>query len=257
MQANLDRLRVLEQYKHIVAPFDGLVTSRTTDIGALINAGAGGQPALFAISDVRRLRVYVNVPQNYVPSVTIGTHGEILVPEHPGKTFPATVTASAQAVDVASGTTRMQLIVDNPDGELMTGAYANVRLELRRPEVAINVPASALMFDQNGMYVATVDGDDRISLKPVTIARDLGREVEIASGLSADDSVVESPPDGIETGDRVRIAGALAHASHAVLCVAALPVVALRRHVRHRVRSDRSRATGRAAAHVDGLRRRS
>jgi RND family efflux transporter MFP subunit len=207
VQANLDRLRVLEQYKHIVAPFDGLVTSRTTDIGALINAGAGGQPALFVISDVRRLRVYVNVPQNYVPSVTIGTHAEIVVPEHPGKTFPATVTASAQAVDVASGTTRMQLIVDNPDGELMTGAYANVRLELHRPELAINVSASALMFDQNGMYVATVGSDDRVSLKPVTIARDLGKEVEIAAGLSADDRVIESPPDGIEAGDRVRIAG--------------------------------------------------
>ena len=152
VQANLDRLRVLEQYKHIVAPFDGLVTSRTTDIGALINAGAGGQPALFVdlgCPQASRLRQCSAELRAERP---IGTHGEIFVPEHPGKTFPATVTASAQAVDVASGTTRMQLIVDNLDGDLMTGAYANVRLELRRPEVAINVPASSLMFDQNGKY---------------------------------------------------------------------------------------------------------
>ena len=111
-QANLDRLRVLEQYKRIVAPFDGLVTARTTDVGALINAGGGGPP-LFVVSDTSKLRVYVNVPQNYVPSIPVGTKAQISVPEYPGRTFPATVEASAQSVDVASGTTRMQLVVDN------------------------------------------------------------------------------------------------------------------------------------------------
>ena len=111
-QANLDRLRVLEQYKRIVAPFDGLVTTRTTDVGALINAGGGGPP-LFVVSETSKFRVYVNVPQNYVPSIPIGTKAQIAVPEYPGKTFPATVEASAQSVEVASGTTRMQLVVDN------------------------------------------------------------------------------------------------------------------------------------------------
>jgi RND family efflux transporter MFP subunit len=205
-QANLERLRVLEKYKQIVAPFDGLVTARTTDVGALINAGGGG-PALFVVSDTARLRAYVNVPQNYVPSIPIGTKAQITVPEYPGRTFDATVEASAQSVDAGSGTTRMQLAVDNKAGALMTGAYANVRLALAHADVAINIPASALIFDQTGLRVATVDADGKVKLAAVTIARDLGRTVEIGSGLSADDRVIESPPDGIAAGDAVRIAG--------------------------------------------------
>jgi RND family efflux transporter MFP subunit len=147
------------------------------------------------------------VPQNYVPSVKLGTKAQIVVPEYPGKTFTATVEASAQSVDGASGTTRMLLVVDNSRGELMTGAFASVRLELPNPENAIHVPASALIFDQSGLRVATVGPDDRVVLKQVTIARDLGREVEIGSGLTADDRIIDSPPDGIAAGDQVRVAG--------------------------------------------------
>jgi RND family efflux transporter MFP subunit len=205
-QANLDRLRVLEQYKRIVAPFDGLVTQRTTDVGALINAGASGGPALFVVSDTSKLRVYVNVPQNYVPSIKIGTRAKLSVPEYPGRTFTATVNASAQSVDTASGTTRMQLLVDNAGGELMTGAFADAQLELAYPEMAINVPASALIVDQAGLHVATVGPDDRVVLKTVTIARDLGKAVEVASGLTPEDRVIDSPPDGIASGDAVRVA---------------------------------------------------
>jgi RND family efflux transporter MFP subunit len=207
-QANLDRLRVLEQYKRLVAPFDGLVTARTTDIGALINAGAGGGPPLFVVSETSKLRVYVNVPQSYVPNIPVGTKAHISVPEYPERTFPATVEASAQAVDIASGTTRMQLVVDNSHGELMTGDFTNVSFDLAHPEIALNVPASALIFNQSGLHVATVGSDGRIILKQVTISRDLGNEVEIGSGIAADDRVVANPPDGIATGDRVRIAGA-------------------------------------------------
>jgi RND family efflux transporter MFP subunit len=205
-QANVDRLQVLEQYKRIVAPFDGLVTARNTDIGALITSGAGGAP-LFVVSDIHRLRVYVNVPQNYVPQVKIGTSAQISVPEYPGRTFPAVVEASAQAVDVASGTTRMQLGVDNPSGELMSGGFANVSLDLPHPAVAVNVPASALIFDQTGLHLATVDRDGHVVLKTVTIAHDLGKEIEIASGLDPSDRVILNPPDGVAEGDQVRIAG--------------------------------------------------
>ena len=205
-QANLDRLRVLEKYKRIVAPFDGLVTLRATDVGSLINAGASGGPALFVVSDTSKLRVYVNVPQNYVPGIKIGTKAKLSVPEYPGRTFAATVNASAQAVDVASGTTRMQLLVDNAGGELMTGAFADVQLELAHPEVAINVPASALIVGQDGLRVATLGADDHVMLKTVTIARDLGKVVEIASGLTTEDRVIENPPDGISSGDAVRLA---------------------------------------------------
>ncbi|HEY0223953.1 MAG TPA: efflux RND transporter periplasmic adaptor subunit [Pseudolabrys sp.] len=206
-QANLDRLRVLEKYKRITAPFDGLVTARATDVGALINAGSGGGPALFVVSDITKLRAYINVPQSYVPSIRMGTQAQLTVPEYHGRNFPAVVEASAQSVDVNSGTTRMLLVVDNPSGELMTGAFANVHLELPAPDAAINVPASALIFDQSGLRVATVGEDDKVVLKPVTISRDLGKDVEIASGLGAEDRVIASPPDGIVSGDQVRIAG--------------------------------------------------
>jgi RND family efflux transporter MFP subunit len=206
-QANLDRLRALEQYKHIVAPFDGLVTARATDVGALINAGAGGGPPMFVVSQVNKLRLYVNVPQYYVPNIPVGTKAQLSVPEYRGRQFPATVELSAQSVDVASGTTRMQLVVDNAGEELMTGAFATVVFTVPHPEVAINVPASALIFDRTGLWVATVGAEDRIVLKQVTIARDLGNEVQIASGLLADDRIVQNPPDGIATGDKVRIAG--------------------------------------------------
>jgi RND family efflux transporter MFP subunit len=206
MQANLDRLKVLEKYKRITAPFDGLVTARTTDVGALINAGSSGGPALFVVSDITKLRGYINVPQNYVPSIKIGTKAQITVPEYRDRKFAATVEASAQSVDPTSGTTRMLLAVDNPSGELMTGAFANVQLELPSAETSIHVPASALIFNQNGTQVATVGADGRIALKVVTIARDLGREVEIGTGLTAQDRIVASPPDGIASGDEVRIA---------------------------------------------------
>jgi len=205
-QANLDRLRVLEKYKRIVAPFDGLVTTRTTDVGALISAGSGGPP-LFVVSDTAKLRAYVNVPQNVVPSVKIGTKAQLVVPEYPNRTFTATVEASSQSVDIASGTTRMLLVVDNASGELMTGAFANVRLDLPNPDATMSVPASALIFDQSGLRVATVGADGRVALKHITIARDLGRDVEIASGLEPDDRVIESPPDGLSPGDQVRVAG--------------------------------------------------
>lgn len=207
MQANLDRLRVLEKYKRITAPFDGLVTARTTDVGALINAGSSGGPALFVVSDITKLRGYVNVPQNYVPSIKVGTKADISVPEYRGRTFRATVEASAQSVDPTSGTTRMLLVVDNASGELMTGAYANVRLELPNADSTVSVPASALIFNQSGMRVATIGPDGRVVLKAVTIARDLGKEVEIGTGLVASDRIVTSPPDGIAQGDQVRIAG--------------------------------------------------
>jgi RND family efflux transporter MFP subunit len=206
-QANLDRLRVLEKYKRITAPFDGLVTIRNTDVGALINAGSGGAPPLFVVSDTSKLRVYVNVPQNYVPNIRIGTTAKIAVPEYAGRTFSATVEASAQSVDIASGTTRMLLVVDNASGELMTGDFANVFFDLPHPEIAFNVPAGALIFDRSGLRLATVDSNSRVQLKQVTIARDLGKVVEIGSGLTAEDRVIENPPDGIASGDRVRVAG--------------------------------------------------
>jgi membrane fusion protein (multidrug efflux system) len=207
-QANVERLEALAGYKQISAPFDGVVTSRDTDVGALINAGGGSGPAMFTISDIGKLRVYVNVPQNYVPAVKIGAKAVIVVPEYPNRTFLATVEASAQAVDVSSGTTRMQLGLDNSKGELMPGGYASVKLNLQRDGIPLQIPSSALIFNQSGLRVATVGPDDKVLFKIVTIARDLGRTIELASGLAPEDRVITAPPDGIADGDQVRIAGA-------------------------------------------------
>jgi multidrug efflux pump subunit AcrA (membrane-fusion protein) len=206
-QANLSRLRVLERYKQIVAPFDGLVTVRTTDVGALITAGSGGgRPC----SSCR-------IPRGCAPTSTCRRttcRASRSAPRRRSRcrNIPARPSRRRSRLRrrrsiSQSGTTRMLLVVDNRDGALMTGAFATVRLELPNPEAAIHVPASALIFDQGGLRVATVGPDDRVVLKPVTIARDLGKEVQIATGLTAEDRVIETPPDGIASGDQVRIAG--------------------------------------------------
>jgi membrane fusion protein (multidrug efflux system) len=206
-QANVERLEALAGYKKITVPFDGVVTSRDTDVGALINAGGNSGPAMFVVSDIKKLRVYVNVPQNYVPAIKIGAKAVISMPEYPNRTFLATVEASSQSVDIASGTTRMQLGLENGKGELMPGGYANVKLALSRDAVPLHIPASALIFNQSGLRVATVGADDKVLFKTVTIARDLGRDIELASGLSPEDRVITAPPDGIADGDQVRVVG--------------------------------------------------
>ena len=204
-QAAVDRLIVLYDFKRVTAPFDGIVTVRNTDVGALINADSSAGLALFVISDTQRLRLNVSVPQNYVPAVKINTKVQITVPEYPGKVYNAVVEASSRSVDPASGTTRMQLLVDNAAGELMPGAFANTHIELPANMLALSVPAGALIFGQKGLRVATVDANNKVVLKPVTIARDLGQVVEIGTGITADDRIIDSPPDGLSDGDPVRV----------------------------------------------------
>jgi RND family efflux transporter MFP subunit len=204
-QANVDRLVAEQGFKHLIAPFDGVVTARETDIGALINVGAAGGAELFVVSDTSKLRVYVNVPQNYVPEVPPGTNATIRVPEHPDKTYSGTVEASAQAVNASSGTTLMQLIVDNSAGEMMPGDYASIHLQIAATARVLRVPSSALIFDAKGLSIATVDAGNRVLIKRVSLERDLGPVVEIASGLDPNDRVIENPPDGIGTGAGVRL----------------------------------------------------
>jgi len=204
-QANVDRLKALSEYKRIVAPFDGIVTVRNTDVGNLINTGSAAGSEMFVVADIHKLRLYVNVPQAYVPQVTTGTKAILTVPERPGKQYEAKVEASAGAVDVASGTTRMQLVVDNAAAELMPGAYANVRLTVGDKRNVLVVPSSAIIFDKDGLRVATVTSDNRVVLKPIKIGRDLGAKIEVASGLAPDDRVIESAPDDIVDGDQVNV----------------------------------------------------
>jgi RND family efflux transporter MFP subunit len=205
-KANVDRFLAMKNFTRITSPFDGIVTARNTDVGALINVGSSAGQELFVVSDIHKLRIYVNVPQNYVPLVPPGTKATMSVPEHPDKKYEATVESSSQAVTATSGTTLMQLGVDNASAELLPGGYATVRLSLPVNTGVLSIPASALIFDSKGLSVATVGSDNRVTVKPVTIARDLGKTIEIRSGLAADDKIIESPPDGIASGTEVRIA---------------------------------------------------
>lgn len=204
-QAAVDWLEVLSDFKRLTAPFDGVVTARNTDVGALINADSSAGLALFVISDIQRLRLTVSVPQNFVPAVRLNTKVQITVPEYPDKVYSGVVDASARAVDAKSGTTRMQIVVDNASGELMPGAFANTRIELPANRQALSIPAGALIFGRKGLRVATVDSADKVVLKSITIARDLGQVVEIGSGVTAGDRVIDSPPDGLSDGDPVRV----------------------------------------------------
>jgi len=205
-QANVDRFLAMKSFARIVAPFDGIVTARSTDVGALINAGGGAGQELFVVSDTKKLRVYVSVPQNYVSLIKRGTRARINVPEHAGKAYAATVESSSQSVSAASGSMLVQLAVDNGNAELLPGGFANVSLDLPRDAGALNIPPSALIFDKVGLRVATVGADSKVALKTVTIARDYGKYIELASGLAPTDSVIESPPDGIANGDSVHVA---------------------------------------------------
>jgi RND family efflux transporter MFP subunit len=205
VQANLDRLLATKNFANIVAPFAGTVTMRATDNGALINAGGGTGPALFEVSDVHKLRLYVNVPQNYIDNIKTGTKADITVPERPGKAFPAIVQSSSHSIDESSGTTLVQLLVDNANGELLPGGFANVSLHQPTNTAILSIPASALIFDQVGLRVAVVGSDNKVTLKTVTIARDLGKVIELNSGVSADDRIIESPPDGIADGNVVHV----------------------------------------------------
>jgi RND family efflux transporter MFP subunit len=198
----------MKNFTRIVAPFDGTVTARSTDVGALINAGSGAGPELFVVSDTRKLRIYVSVPQNYASLIKRGTKARMSVPERPGQFYDATVESSAQAVNIASASMLIQLAVDNAKGELLPGSFANVSLELPHDVQILNIPPSALIFDKAGPRVAIVGADNKVVLKPVVIARDLGKVIELSSGVAPGDRVIESPPDGIAQGDKVQIAAA-------------------------------------------------
>lgn len=205
-KANVEQLVATKSFQRLTAPFAGTVTARSTDVGALINAGGTTGKELFAVSDVSRLRVYVQVPQNVAPQIREGTVARLNVPEYRGETFTAKVIATADAVNAASGSTLVQLLVDNPQGRLLPGAYTSVQFDLPVQTDVLRLPASALVFDDHGMRVATLDAQDHVRFKTITIARDLGDSVEIGSGLLATDRVIDTPPDGLADDDSVQLA---------------------------------------------------
>jgi RND family efflux transporter MFP subunit len=205
-QANLDRLLAMKGFARIVAPFDGVVTRRTADVGALVSAGpaSNGEP-LFSVADMHALRVYVNVPQSYSAQIGPGMTVSLSVPEYPGRSFPAKLLSSSGAISAQTGTLLVEFEADNSAGLLKPGSFANVSMTLAGQNRALSLPASALMFRAEGLRVATLGTDDRIVMKPITIQSDLGTQVIVASGLARGDRVVDNPPDSLANGDKVRV----------------------------------------------------
>jgi RND family efflux transporter MFP subunit len=203
-QANVHRLQAMEAFKRIVAPFDGVVTSRATDIGDLISVGSPTQRPLFTVDDERRLRVYVSVPQYYTADIKPGMQASFTVPQYPQKIFHAVLTSTADAIATTSGTLLIQFQMDNTGGLLRPGDYAQVHIALSDDGRAITVPASALLFRDSGMEVAILGPQNRVVIRPVSLGRDFGATVEIVDGLSSNDWVIENPPDTLEAGDIVQ-----------------------------------------------------
>lgn len=206
-RANVLRLQQLAGFERVIAPFDGVITARNTDIGDLINAGSGSGAALFGIADTSRLRLYVRVPQEDAAAMQPGLTAELHVPDRPGVAYRASVDTTANAIDPATRTLNVELLVDNSKGELLPGAYAEVHFRVAPEDAGRSflLPANVLLFRGDGLHVATVDAHDRVVLKPVTIGRDYGAKVEIVSGLSANDHVILSPPDSLVGGALVRV----------------------------------------------------
>ena len=206
--ANVARLEQLESFKRLVAPFDGVVTARNTDIGALINAGQSTGTQLFRVADTTRLRIYVQVPEQYAPLVKAGLEAQLRFNEHQGVEYAAKVVRTAQALDPTLRTLQVELQVDNPKGELFPGAYAEVHFKLPGSTRTLRVPATALVFRAAGLQVAAVEQGDVVKLRTVVQGRDFGTAVEILNGLSVNDVIIVNPPDSITDGSKVRIAKA-------------------------------------------------
>jgi RND family efflux transporter MFP subunit len=206
-RANLQRLRDLSGFQRIVAPFDGIITARETDVGRLIAAGGGSGPELFRISDERQLRLYVRVPQSFAPQMGPDTTAQVSFPDRPGMTFTARMDSTANAIDPTTNTLLVQLKVDNAKGELLPGAYADVHFKVAPGSLGLSLqlPANTLLFRSDGIHVATVDASDHVVLKTIIIGRDYGSAIEVVHGLTPQDVVILSPPDSLIDHDRVRV----------------------------------------------------
>lgn len=207
-QSNVKRLEELQSFEKIYAPFDGVITARNTDIGALIDSGSSGGTAreLFHIAAVNRLRVYVNVPEIYSPHVKPGEHADLILTEFPGRKFAGTVVRDSGGIDPTTRTLLTEIDVNNPTGELKPGGYAEIHLGLPTSVTTFTLPVNATIFKSAGMQVATVKDGNTIQLKSITPGRDFGANIEIIAGLKGDESVVLDPPDSVTEGEKVRVA---------------------------------------------------
>jgi len=200
-------LEQLESFKNIYAPFDGIITVRNTDVGHLINSGAGtAATELFHIAAIKTLRVYINVPQQFSPAAKTGLPASLTLQEFAGRQFKGRLVRTANAFDLATRTLLVEVDVDNPTGELMPGAFAEVHLAVSSGAPTFILPVSALIFRAQGLQVGVVRDGNHAQLANIILGRDFGSEVEVVSGLQADDQVIINPPDSLISGEEVRVA---------------------------------------------------
>jgi RND family efflux transporter MFP subunit len=206
-QANVKQLETLQSFEKIYAPFDGIITARNTDIGALIASGSAGgvKTDLFHISQQGKLRVYVNVPEPYSQAATPGLTAELTLTEFPGRRFQGTLVRTSNSINYATRTLLAEVAVDNPSGELLSGSYAEVHLKVPGQTPSYLLPVSTLIFRAQGLQVAVVQ-NGKVILTPVTPGRDFGDQIEIISGLKGDESVISNPPDSLVSGEQVQVA---------------------------------------------------
>jgi RND family efflux transporter MFP subunit len=199
-QANVARLESLQSFNRLLAPFDGVVTTRGLDVGQLVTAGGNSGRPLYTVSDIHRVRIYVNVPQALLARLKPGLTASLVLPQYPSETFPASLTATSHAVMPETRS------ADNPEGMLWPGSYAEVHFRLEAKERVLQIPATALFFGPRGIEVALLTSDSKVTLSKVQLGRNLGREVEVLSGLSSDAAVIDSPPESLTPGQGVRVA---------------------------------------------------
>jgi RND family efflux transporter MFP subunit len=205
-QADVERLEQLQSYENVYAPFDGVITVRNTDVGHLINAGAGGPAAeLFHLTAIKVLRVYVAVPETDSPAMRIGATPTVTADEYPGESFHGVLARTDNAINPTSRTLRVEVDVDNADGKLLPGAYVYVHFSLPGKTGSVTVPSNTLLFRSEGLRVGVVHGGTA-ELVPITIGRDYGDKVEVLSGLRPDDQVILNPSDSLIGGTTVRVA---------------------------------------------------
>lgn len=202
-RANSQRLRELQGFKRIEAPFSGVITARNIDIGALVDAGTGRE--LFRIAASDKLRVYIQAPQNYAAFIKVGMPADVQFADRPGKAYRGKLARTADAIDPTSRTLLAQIELDNASGELLAGSYAEVHLQFGGAR-GLRLPVNALIFRAEGLQVATVGADKRITLKNIELGRDYGTEVEVIKGLNSDDAVVLNPPDALFDKQLVQLA---------------------------------------------------
>jgi RND family efflux transporter MFP subunit len=203
-QANVARLEQLVGFERVIAPYDGIVTARETDVGDLINAGSGNGPELFHVADTRKLRIYVQVPQTYAPRIKPGVAVDLRFPEYPGRAFAARLVRSANALDPTARTLLVELEADNAKGEIFPGAYTDVHFRLPASTRVARVAANTLLFRAEGPRIATVGPDRRVVLHEITLGRDFGTTIEVPTGLAPGEEVILNPPASLETGMLVR-----------------------------------------------------